>query len=96
LVISCARYNETAEDIVAMIITTTERHATRSGAVVIDNWRECGLNEPSVVKPVIFSYDADLLTYVGEIDPAAKQKVKEALREIFTSGPRSTAPAPRS
>ncbi|HEY6322152.1 MAG TPA: type II toxin-antitoxin system PemK/MazF family toxin [Thermoanaerobaculia bacterium] len=102
VVVSAKSHNATALDLVLMQITTKEQHALRSAAVVLDRWADYGLDEPSLVKPVVFSYDVDDVTYIGALDERAKTDLRKALAKIFgistkvRSESDSSAPEPPS
>lgn len=83
IVISAESHNATALDVVAMVITTKEQHAMRGGAIVLDNWKDYGLQQPSIVKPFIFSYDIEDTTWVGHVDENVKGQLRRAMAVIF-------------
>lgn len=84
VVISAASHNAAALDIVVMTITKQEQHAARSGAIVLDRWKDYGLTEPSIIKPVISSIPVeDLDCCIGSLDESAKGELREAMAKIF-------------
>lgn len=83
VVISANSHNATALDVVVMMITTKEQHAMRGGAIVLDNWASYGLNEPSIVKPIIFSYDVEDAEWIGHVDDDIKGQLKQSIATIF-------------
>ena len=83
VVISAESHNAVALDVVVMMITTKEQHAMRGGAIVLDNWKDYGLKQPSIVKPIIFSYDKEDATWVGHVDDGVKIQLRQSMATIF-------------
>jgi hypothetical protein len=83
VVISAASHNATALDVVVMMITTKEQHAMRGGAIVLDSWEKYGLDEPSIVKPIIFSYDVQDAQWIGHVDDDVKALLRQSMARIF-------------
>jgi hypothetical protein len=99
VIVSATQHNKTAEDVVIMLITTQERHSMRGGAIVLERWKEYGLHEPSVVKPVLSSKGPDELVLYGAVDDEIKARLRQSLATIFGGTVKkssSTAPAPPS
>lgn len=83
VVVSATNHNATALDVVVMMITTQEKHAMRGGAIVLEKWQLYGLNEPSIVKPILWSYEIDEAQWIGHVDDDVKAKLRQSLASIF-------------
>lgn len=83
VVISATSHNRTALDLIVMQITTKSQHAMRGGAVVLTDWKNFGLDEPSIIKPIVFSYEVEDTVLIGHLDEATKTQVRESMAKIF-------------
>jgi len=76
-----------------MLITTKGRHATRGGAIVLERWKDYGLNEPSVVKPVLSSKAPEDLVFYGSVDDEIKVQLRQSLATVFGGTVKKKAPS---
>ncbi len=65
-------------------ITSKMHHASGFGAVPIHDWKGCGLDTPSVIKPFLLTIDqGQILRVAGELDPRTLADLRTAFRAIF-------------
>lgn len=83
VIVSASSHNVTAMDVVVMMITRKEQHAMRGGAIVLDRWDQYGLDDPSIAKPVFFSYPPEDLKKVGHVDDDIKLLIRESMAKVF-------------
>jgi mRNA-degrading endonuclease toxin of MazEF toxin-antitoxin module len=83
VVISAESHNATSLDVVVMTITTQTQHAMRGAAIVLNNWKDFGLREPSIVKPVVSSVDVQDTELIGHVDDAVKNQLRQSMATIF-------------
>lgn len=84
VVVSSEVHNRDDIDIVLMPITTQEQHEDRHGAISINEWESVGLLWPSVIKPVLFTYDKNqVLRLFGRLAPPTRKKLIVEVAKIF-------------
>jgi PemK-like, MazF-like toxin of type II toxin-antitoxin system len=84
VVVSSEVHNRDDIDIVLMQVTTQERHEDRHGAIAIKEWESVGLLWPSVIKPVLFTYDkTQVLRLFGRLEPPTRKKLMVEVAKIF-------------
>ena len=91
VVVSANAHNRQHPDVVLAAVTSQTHHAADANAVEIPEWEAAGLHKPSVVKPILFSYEQDeVLKKLGRIGPETAKQIKLALGRIlgFTPRPR--------
>ncbi len=84
VVLSSHRYHREREELIGARITTKLLHKDTYGSVDIHDHQVCGLEEPSVIKPVIQTVVLDQIQrVVGQLDETTLQDLKRTFREIF-------------
>jgi len=67
-----------------MQVTSQEQHEARHGAFGIKEWLQIGLRYPSVIKPVLFTYEKEqVIRRFGRLTPASRLELKKLLAKIF-------------
>lgn len=84
VVLSSPKYHELRPDVIVARITSKMHHAAGFGAVAILDWKRCGLDTPSVIKPFLMTVDQNqILRVAGELDPQTMADLKTAFKSIF-------------
>jgi mRNA interferase MazF len=82
VVVSGHAYNQAHRDIILAPITSQVR-PDRSTATLID-WQQAGLVKPSVVKPILSSFDATLvIRQLGKLSSRDLATVRELFKQIM-------------
>ena len=83
LVVSSNGYNQAQDDVVLAQISTRVR-TPETGEQPIEGWKEAGLDEPSVVRPKLFTVEASLIyRRSGHVLEADLMQIDEALRRLL-------------
>ena len=84
VVLTSQRYHELRPDVIVARITSKMYHASGFGAVAIHDWKGCGLDTPSVIKPFLMTIDQDqILRVAGQLDAQTLADLKTAFKNIF-------------
>ena len=82
VVLSGSQYNQTHLDIILAPITSQISQATDE--IRVANWKSAGLLKPSIVKPVIASFDTTLVRReLGRLSNADRARVRAAFARIL-------------
>jgi mRNA interferase MazF len=82
VVLSGSQYNQTHLDIILAPITSQISQAIDE--IRVANWKSAGLLKPSVVKPVIASFDTTLVRReLGRLSNADRARVRAAFARIL-------------
>lgn len=82
VVLSGDAYNQTHPDVILAPITSQVMHAPDEVSLV--NWRAAGLLKPSVVKPILSSFDAHLVRRkLGILSPSDLALVRALFARIL-------------
>lgn len=84
IVINSVNYSQSKNDLILMAISSQNRLANEFATIEIVNWKAAGLLKESVVKPVIFTIEKQLIKKVlGKLDKIDKQSLRQALTLIL-------------
>lgn len=84
VVVSSARYNQRRSDIILMVVSGQIRSATAFDELVIVGWKEAGLHRPSVIKPVMATFQKDLVTQtLGSLQEQDRTSLRGLLDAIL-------------
>lgn len=84
VVLTSHRYHQEYPDVIVARVTSKMHHAAGFGAVTIREWAICGLDKPSVIKPVLMTVSQGQITRVaGELDPETLAELKRAFKSVF-------------
>lgn len=61
VVVSSAEYNKTRPDVILMAVTGQFSGYTRTGEVVVSDWRAAGLLKASTIKPILTTIEKTLI-----------------------------------
>ena len=82
VVISSLDYNQTHPDIILAPITS--QITALANQVALTEWRAAGLVKPSVVKPILSSFDARLIRrQLGELSASDRAQVRTLFAQIL-------------
>ncbi|MEE9355903.1 MAG: type II toxin-antitoxin system PemK/MazF family toxin [Methylococcaceae bacterium] len=82
VVISSKAYQQSKPDLILMAVTSQIKARTSFGEVVIDEWKNAGLLKPSVIKPVIFTVEKNLIKKgLGQL---ASEDIKQLRQNLVT------------
>jgi mRNA interferase MazF len=86
VVLSTRRYHEQRPDIIVARITTKLVSRDTFGYVEIADFAACGLDRPSIIKPVIATIDKRQIEAVaGELDEMTLRNLKRTfMRDVFS------------
>jgi mRNA interferase MazF len=86
IVVSSAEYHRRRLDVVLMAVSArSSPRSVNPGEVVIAHWRKAGLLRPSIVKPVLGTFERGLLRKLGVLQEGDHHALRRALRWIFGS-----------
>ena len=84
VVVSSAAYHRERPDLILMAVTSQVRLSTTVGESPIVEWSEAGLLKPSVLKPLLFTLDWNLiLRRLGRLRQKDLDSLKESLAAIL-------------
>ena len=84
VIISSKAYSQDKSDIILMAITSQIRAKATFGDVIIENWNIAGLLKTSIIKPVIFTVEKNLIRKVlGRLYEDDSQQLRQALELII-------------
>lgn len=82
VVLSSKKYNRTHPDIILASITS--RAGGASDMVTVVEWKSAGLLKPSMVKPILSSFDARLVRRkLGSLSASDLAKVKALFKKVL-------------
>jgi mRNA interferase MazF len=85
VVVSGKIYNQTHPDIILAPITSQIRPDPDS--VLLTDWEQAGLVKPSIVKPILSSFDAALvIRRLGKLSPRDLNAVRELFKRMLDLG----------
>jgi mRNA interferase MazF len=92
VVISSEAYQRERADIILMAITSQVRAAPTVGEVAVVHWQAAGLLKPSVIKPLITTIEAGLVSASSApCTPTISSRSAWSLRQFSGSGDRLPA-----
>lgn len=84
VIINSKAYSQDKSDIILMAITSQIRAKATFGEVIIENWKIAGLLKASVIKPVIFTVEKNLIRKVlGRLYEGDTQRLRQTLELII-------------
>lgn len=84
VVLSCADHNRRSRDVVIAPVTSQMWQRRTPNAVVLENWQAAGLDQPSVVKPILMSVEAiQLGPAIGKLVGRDRAAVKVAIAAVL-------------
>ena len=84
VIINSKAYSQDKSDFILMPITSQIRAKTAFGEVIIENWKIAGLLKASVIKPVIFTVEKNLIRKVlGRLFEDDSQRLRQTLAMII-------------
>jgi mRNA interferase MazF len=96
VVVSVAAYHESHDDVILMPITGQLHQQENRYAVAIEDWQAAGLLKPSVIKPVVGTYEkSELHKKLGRLSAPTRLAIKRSLAGMlgFRQAPAIVAPA---
>ncbi len=82
VVVSGKTYNQTHPDIILAPVTSQIHRALDT--VELMDWQQAGLIKPSVVKPILSSFEGDLIIrQLGQLSPRDLEAVRELFKRIL-------------
>ena len=73
LFISHEQYQKSRRDIILLAVSSRIREPLDYGDVVIQDWQEAGLLKPSILKPLVFTFEqSSVLTQLGRLTSTEK------------------------
>lgn len=83
LVVSSATYQQQRPDVILMPITSQVRTPLRFGEVLLNDWQSAGLIAPSLLKPILFTAEAPLISKrIGRLSAADRTNVTAVLTTL--------------
>lgn len=86
VVVSCQDHNRAAPDLVLVPATSNLNQTRIKNSVQLLDWKEAGLNESSLIKPVIFSVEKIIFEQerpIGRLSQRDRGRLKMALAAIL-------------
>jgi mRNA interferase MazF len=84
VVVSSAAYHRERSDLILMAVSSQIRPPSTFGERLVSGWKEAGLLRPSVLKPVLFTVERNLvLRKLGYLRRQDLDSVREGLAEIL-------------
>ena len=84
VVISSPRYNREKPDVILLPLTSKLRHGDSYGTVVLQDWKDAGLLQASVIKPIPHTtVQTNIESKMGELSQSDKGSLKSMLLEIL-------------
>ncbi len=83
-VISHEQYQKNRHDIILLAISSRIREPLDYGEVLIKDWQQSGLLKPSILKPLIFTFEQkSVLMRLGSLTPTDKTQLDKLLKNII-------------
>lgn len=84
VIVSSARYHAERPDLILMAITSQVRSPPAFGESLVRNWQAAGLLKPSVVKPVLATFEQRLVRKtLGRLAEVDRTALTAALRLVL-------------
>ncbi|MEN9757907.1 MAG: hypothetical protein RL755_2094 [Pseudomonadota bacterium] len=84
VVISHEQYQKSRCDIILLAVSSRIRDPLDYGDVVIKDWQEAGLLKPSILKPLVFTFEQNsILTQLGCLTSTDKMQLDKLLKNII-------------
>ena len=84
VVISSKTYQQAKPDVILMAVTSQIKARISFGEVRIEEWKTAGLLKPSIIKPVIFTAEKNLIRKVlGQLKEGDKQQLRQNFEGII-------------
>lgn len=83
VVVSSAAYQQQRPDVILMPITSQVSARLHFGEVLVRDWQGAGLIAPGLVKPILFTAEANLIRkHIGQMAAGDQAQVKAALATL--------------
>jgi mRNA interferase MazF len=84
VVISDQEYQKSRRDIILLAVSSRIRYPLDYGDVVIQDWQEAGLLKPSILKPLVFTFEqSSVLRQLGRLTSTDKMQLDKLLKNII-------------
>lgn len=84
VVISHEQYQKNRHDIILLAISSRIREPLDYGEVLINDWQQAGLLKPSILKPLIFTFEQkSVLMRLGSLTSTDKMQLDKLLKNIM-------------
>ncbi|MFI3179915.1 MAG: type II toxin-antitoxin system PemK/MazF family toxin [Methylococcales bacterium] len=84
VVISDQQYQKYRRDMILLAVSSRIRDPLDYGDIVIQDWQEAGLLKPSILKPLVFTFEqSSVLTQLGRLTSTDKMQLDKLLKNII-------------
>ena len=84
IVVSSQAYHRDRRDVIVMAVTSQARPGSGIGESVVEGWKDAGPLKPSVVKPILATFDRNLiLRKLGALREGDRTAVQRTLPAIL-------------
>ena len=84
VVISDEQYQKNRHDIILLAVSSRIREPLAYGEVLIQDWQQAGLFKPSVLKPLVFTFEQkSVLLRLGSLTSTNKMQLDKLLKNII-------------
>lgn len=86
-VVSSAAYHRERSDVILVAVTSQVRGALGIGEAPVTGWKEAGLINPSILKPILFTLERSLVVKrLGKLSSLDQKALQESLLTILEIG----------